>query len=294
MCRCKGCLIIVGYLLGGCERDRLAPVDIKVDQDIAHTSLGDMSQEGLHVVSDGESLFDVANKYDIDPMNLARINGIKYPYDVKDGQVLRLPPENPSEPIEAEEELARKKEKERLEKALDDEFSGVMATGRGRSANVGAASAGGSPVDVLSTPRATQTTVGSRIHPAGTPGKMVWPVDGGKVISRFGDVVDGISNDGINIKASMGTPIKAALSGEVIYHGNKLEEFGNTVVIQHGGNLVTSYAHLQDMLVQDSQHVNTGDVIGRMGKTGEVSSPQLHFEVLKNKVPVNPTNYLPK
>jgi murein DD-endopeptidase MepM/ murein hydrolase activator NlpD len=153
----------------------------------------------------------------------------------------------------------------------------------------------------LSTPRKTQTALGTGLPQksvkqseqvsVSAPVKMAYPVKG-KVISGFGDVKDGVSNDGINIKAATGTPVKASENGEVIYTGNKLEEFGNTVIIKHDNNVITSYAHLNDINVKNGAVVHRGDVIGTVGKTGDVTEPQLHFEVLKNKVPANPLKYL--
>ncbi|MDR2646261.1 MAG: LysM peptidoglycan-binding domain-containing protein, partial [Holosporaceae bacterium] len=80
----------IAMLLMGCgDRNQFSPVDIKIDED-----MGDVVRGAVHRVSGGETLFDVANIYNIDPINLAKINGIKYPYNVRDGQVLRLPTEN--------------------------------------------------------------------------------------------------------------------------------------------------------------------------------------------------------
>jgi murein DD-endopeptidase MepM/ murein hydrolase activator NlpD len=197
-------------------------------------------------------------------------------------------------------EQAEEKAKEMDE--LDDEFAGVMNT-KGKAsvspvAEKGAATAGkggatgfNAQEELLSSPKVTKTAVGAPKAKPIVPGKMAYPVKG-KIISGFGDVKEGISNDGINIKAKLGTPVKAAANGDVIYAGNKLEEFGNTVIVQHDNDLITSYAHLKDMKVKNGAAVKTGDVIGSVGKTGDVTTPQLHFEVLKNKTPVDPAKYL--
>ena len=128
--------------------------------------------------------------------------------------------------------------------------------------------------------------------------KLSYPAKG-EVISRFGDDMgDGIINDGINIKAPEGNNVRAAGDGTVIYAGNKLEEdFGNVVIIQHDsnyGNLITSYAHLKNIKVKNNAKVKTGDVIGSVGKTGDVKTPQVHFEVMKGNKPLNPMKYLQK
>jgi murein DD-endopeptidase MepM/ murein hydrolase activator NlpD len=71
-----------------------------------------------------------------------------------------------------------------------------------------------------------------------------------------------------------------------------LEEFGNTVIVKHDNDIITSYAHLRDINVKNGAAVHRGDVIGSVGKTGDVTEPQLHFEILKNKMPINPSKYL--
>jgi murein DD-endopeptidase MepM/ murein hydrolase activator NlpD len=228
---------------------------------------------------------------------LAKINGIKYPYNVRDGQVLRLPTENFSN--DGENESPPKNDVKKKDEQLDDEFASAMRT-KGKSPP--AAATASNEENVLSTPKITQSAVGLSQDGAmtasttrGKPpvmagGKMARPVDG-KIISRFGDIKDGIPNDGINIKAPLGTPVKASAPGEVIYTGNKLEEFGNTVIVKHDDELITSYAHLNDIKVNNGASVARGDVIGSVGKTGDVPEPQLHFEVLKNKTPDNPSKY---
>jgi murein DD-endopeptidase MepM/ murein hydrolase activator NlpD len=124
--------------------------------------------------------------------------------------------------------------------------------------------------------------------------KMIYPLKG-EVISKFGDIKDGFTNDGMNIKAPRGTKVKSAGKGTVIYVGNKLEEdYGNIVIIQHDNGLITSYAHLNDISVKKDAKVQVGDVIGSVGKTGDVTEPQLYFEIMKDKKPVNPSKYLSK
>ncbi|MDR0753460.1 MAG: M23 family metallopeptidase, partial [Holosporaceae bacterium] len=225
---------------------------------------------------------------------LAKINGIKYPYNIRDGQILRLPTENTHGDDENESppksDIKKKDE-------LDDEFASAMRT-KGKSPHTATAA---SEENILSSPKITQSPIGSSRDsvatsatkgrpPAMAVGKMARPVNG-KVISGFGDIKDGIPNDGINIKAPLGTPVKASAHGEVIYTGNKLEEFGNTVIVKHDDGLITSYAHLNDIKVKSGASVARGDVIGAVGKTGDVTEPQLHFEVLKNKTPDNPSKY---
>lgn len=117
-------------------------------------------------------------------------------------------------------------------------------------------------------------------------GKMRWPVRG-RVISAFGS-----GSDGVDIAVPEGTPIKAAENGVVIYAGDGLKEFGNTVLVRHEDGLVTVYGHASSLEVQRGQKVKRGQEIARSGMSGTTDSPKLHFEVRKNSAPVNPSTYL--
>jgi murein DD-endopeptidase MepM/ murein hydrolase activator NlpD len=131
----------------------------------------------------------------------------------------------------------------------------------------------------------------SPARPMESSSRFLWPADG-RVISNFGPASDGGRNDGINIAVAAGTPIKAAASGRVTYAGNGLKEYGNLLLIQHSDGFVTAYAHAEKLLVQQGDVVSRGQVIGYAGRTGDVSSPQLHFEIRHGRTPVDPDDYL--
>ena len=118
-----------------------------------------------------------------------------------------------------------------------------------------------------------------------------WPVRG-TVISGFGPKGKGLDNDGINISAPKGSPVKAAEGGMVAYAGNEMKGFGNLVLIRHEGGWVTAYAHLERLVVAKDTIVAKGDMIGTVGTTGGVSSPQLHFETRQEGKPVDPELYI--
>ncbi|MDX8449282.1 LysM peptidoglycan-binding domain-containing M23 family metallopeptidase [Mesorhizobium captivum] len=117
-------------------------------------------------------------------------------------------------------------------------------------------------------------------------GKMRWPVRG-RVISGFGS-----GKDGVDIAVPEGTPIKAAENGVVIYAGDGLKEFGNTVLVRHENGLVTVYGHASSIEVQRGQKVKRGQEIALSGMSGTTDSPKLHFEVRKNSAPVDPSGFL--
>lgn len=116
---------------------------------------------------------------------------------------------------------------------------------------------------------------------------FVWPVSG-DIISNFGGPANGERNDGINIGTAMGTPIHAAASGTITYAGNELKDYGNLVLIKHEDGYVTAYAHADRLIVTRGDVVSRGQVIGYAGQTGDVSRPQLHFEIRRDTQPVNP------
>jgi murein DD-endopeptidase MepM/ murein hydrolase activator NlpD len=123
---------------------------------------------------------------------------------------------------------------------------------------------------------------------------FIWPVEGGKVIARFGMVgATGKPNEGINISATEGEPIWAAANGFVVYASNELKGYGNMVIIRHAGGWMTAYAHARSISVKKGDPVKQGDVIAYVGMTGGVKSPQVHFAVRNGKTPVNPETYLP-
>jgi murein DD-endopeptidase MepM/ murein hydrolase activator NlpD len=127
--------------------------------------------------------------------------------------------------------------------------------------------------------------------PAGNAPAFAWPVSG-RVISDFGATNNGGKNDGINIATPLNAPIHASASGTVTYAGDELKGYGNLVLLKHAGGYTTAYAHADKLVVQKGDFVARGQVIGYSGQTGDVSSPQLHFEIRSNTTPVNPRSYL--
>jgi murein DD-endopeptidase MepM/ murein hydrolase activator NlpD len=132
------------------------------------------------------------------------------------------------------------------------------------------------------------------IKPAEATGALPtfrWPVRG-KVITSYGAKTNGKSNDGINLAVPEGTPIKAAEDGVVAYSGNELKGYGNLVLVRHANGYVTAYAHASELLVKRGDTIKRGQIIAKSGQSGEVGSPQLHFEIRKGSTPVDPLQFL--
>lgn len=139
-----------------------------------------------------------------------------------------------------------------------------------------------------SEPEPTTTASLPKAEEAGEKADFRWPARG-RVIAGFSGRG---GNEGINIAVPEGTPVKAAESGTVAYAGSELKGYGNLVLIRHANGYVSAYAHNGELKVKRGDTVKRGQVVASSGQTGNVSSPQLHFELRKGSAPVDPTPYL--
>ncbi|HLW90496.1 MAG TPA: peptidoglycan DD-metalloendopeptidase family protein [Roseiarcus sp.] len=128
---------------------------------------------------------------------------------------------------------------------------------------------------------------GAQADAAGTTPEFRWPARG-RIIQGFAAG----GNDGINIAVPEGTSVKAAESGVVAYAGNELKGYGNLILIRHPNGFVTAYANNKELEVKRGDTVKRGQIIAKSGQSGNVSTPQLHFELRKGSTPVDPTSYL--
>ena len=119
------------------------------------------------------------------------------------------------------------------------------------------------------------------------------PVSTGHVSSRFGsrESIRDHVHKGLDIAASYGSPIKAVADGTVIFSGVS-SGYGNFIKIDHGNNVVTCYGHCSKLLVSNGQKVSSGDIIAKVGSTGNSTGNHLHFEIRINDVQINPQKYL--
>ncbi len=121
--------------------------------------------------------------------------------------------------------------------------------------------------------------------------KFIWPLRG-EIISRYGTTLNGQRNDGINIKAREGEPIRASADGVVAYADDEIKAFGNMAIIQHPGGYLSAYAHASELVIKKGDQIVKGQLIGFVGKTGNVNTAQLHYSIRKDKSPVDPMGLL--
>lgn len=150
---------------------------------------------------------------------------------------------------------------------------------------------GGSTTSTAKPPTTTAPPAPTTTMPGGPPrDSLSWPV-GGPVTSPFGPRW-GTMHRGIDIGAGEGTPIRAADDGVVFFSG-EMGGYGLVVLIDHGGGVVTLYAHMSQLGASNGQRVGRGAPIGAVGSTGHSTGPHLHFEVRIGGVAVDPMPYLP-
>jgi septal ring factor EnvC (AmiA/AmiB activator) len=120
-------------------------------------------------------------------------------------------------------------------------------------------------------------------------GTFIWPVRG-HIISQFGANLNGLANDGLNIRTENDESVKAANDGEVVF-ADYLKGWGQTIILQHSNNFYTVYANLKNVSAHEGNHVKKGDAIAQVALSNGLD-PVLHFEIRKNYEPSNPLRYL--
>ncbi|MDA9410105.1 LysM peptidoglycan-binding domain-containing M23 family metallopeptidase [Bradyrhizobium sp. CCBAU 45384] len=243
----------------------------------------------LHFVNHGDTLASIARKNHISAAELARANGLEPSAKLKLGTKLTVPG------------------------AKTAAVAAPLAPAPVAAAPVAAAlqPVAAAPVPATKMAAVAQPVQSARLAQATTnieekpaaeaPAKAAettsslptfrWPVRG-KVITSYGAKTNGKSNDGINVAVPEGTPVKAAEDGVVAYSGNELKGYGNLVLVRHSNGYVTAYAHASELLVKRGDTIKRGQVIAKSGQSGEVASPQLHFEIRKGSSPVDPLQFL--
>ncbi len=238
------------------------------------------SHSSHYVVRRGDSVARIAKRHRITRRALIRANGLKPPYKLKVGRKLSLPGHD------ASSRRAAKRRQPSLQRTRP-----VIRRSNARSTKglevrrqVAGAVLRGSGV---ATKRAK---IGK--PPAMSGRGFAWPVRG-RIVGRFGSYPGGLRNDGVNIAARAGSLVRAAENGVVAYAGSGVEGFGELLLIKHSGGWITAYAHNERFLVHRGQRVRRGQAIAKVGSTGAVIRPQLHFEIRKRKRPIDPLSKLP-
>jgi len=236
---------------------------------------------------EGQTLVDLAARFGLSPVAVARANGVKDPLDLKPGDLVLLPGIQAKTTYqrllakqEAERQARLEAERRRQEelRRLAEERRKQQALAQQRTRQVQQAQ--------------TQRPQVRRV--SYQEGAMRWPLSGFRITTYFGQRgAFQRYHTGIDLAAPYGTPIVAAKAGQVEVAGWSSMGYGFHVVLDHGGGVETLYAHMSRIAVRAGQWVEAGQVIGYVGSTGWSTGPHLHFEVRVNGVARNPLAYLP-
>ena len=237
----------------------------------------------VHVVNPGETLLSIARRNHVSVAELARANGIEPSAKLKLGMKLTVPGAKAAAAAAPVVQPAVATAQPAAPLAAPATKLAVVTPDPQQKARL-----------AQSAPTAEETAAANPVKAAEATGALPtfrWPVRG-KVITSYGAKTNGKANDGINLAVPEGTPVKAAEDGVVAYSGNELKGYGNLVLIRHANGYVTAYAHASELLVKRGDTIKRGQVIAKSGQSGEVSSPQLHFEIRKGSSPVDPLQFL--
>lgn len=223
---------------------------------------------GSYVVRSGDTLSEIAQRLGVDMDALARANGLAPPYIIRIGQQLRLPPRQqayraPPRPAP------------------------TPAPRPTPTPTQPPAPAWTPPPSTAPGPQPLPRT-----READAPG-LAWPIDGA-LANRFGELVKGVPNNGIDLHAFAGMAVRSSAAGTVVFAGKEPERFGNTVIVDHGNGWLTVYSYLGRLTVSVGETVRQRTRIAFVGASGEAAHPTVHFELRHNNVPRDPQLYLPQ
>ncbi|WP_020184708.1 peptidoglycan DD-metalloendopeptidase family protein [Methylopila sp. 73B] len=279
---------------------------------------------GVHTVAPGETLSSVARQYNVSRTALAEANNIPSETMVRSGQKLSVPGAGqqmaavkPVAPVAPPAAVNGREPKMQFVQGAQPKGAAPVAAPVAPVAPPAVRTAQAAPALKPSVPGAdpqARAFAGAPSKPSAAPEpseqvktasikvdatpeaapsgpSFRWPVRG-RVISGYGSKASGATNDGINLAVPEGTDVKASDDGVVAYAGSELKGFGNLVLIRHSNGWVTAYAHNSALEVKRGETIRRGQIIAKSGSTGNVTSPQLHFEVRKGAQAVDPMQHL--
>jgi murein DD-endopeptidase MepM/ murein hydrolase activator NlpD len=251
-------------------------------------------------VRPGQTLSGIAHTYHVPMQVIAEANHLTPPYRIEVGRTLIIPQTGePAVPLTSAPGSGAPPPKSEEVAALTRPTAAVSLDRTPAPPAVSTPTVAADPLrpDV----KPTAVPLGSAAEPpAAAPpprtsapdsGTFLWPVRG-HVLAAYGSGRDGTHNDGINIAAPRGAAVEAADGGVVAYAGNELRGYGNLILVKHPNGWISAYGHCDQILVKRGDKVARGQTIARVGSTGNVAEPQLHFELRRGNRAVDPREFL--
>lgn len=234
---------------------------------------------GWYRIQQGDTLSEIAERRGVSLRRLAAWNGLRKPYRIYAGTLLRVQPPDGSRPPAGERTatvVARGKPRV------------TASRGAGQSASRGpgrtSAGSGARPVRTTARPPVVPGSAG--------PGSGVawqWPVSG-PVVQRY--VAGERSRQGLRIAVPLGAPVAAAADGSVVYAGSGLKSYGNLIILRHSDRFLSAYGFNRRLLAAEGQQVRRGQPVAEAGSAAD-GRPMLHFEIRRDGATVDPLLYLP-
>jgi lipoprotein NlpD len=270
---CTG--VSVCFLLPACSSSHgPAPVSYAQSRQVVKGSL----QADTYQVKKGDTLFSIAFRAGMDYRNLARLNRIAEPYTIYVGQVLVVGKDQGYKTAVRGPVLA--------DKSANKNYSNPVKSKTPLKTSKVVAQQNQTRYGQIQQVEEPEKIDKSTIN--GNVSQWLWPVKG-PILARFSHQEHG--NKGLDIGGAVGTPIKAAAAGQVVYAGNALRGYGNLVIIKHNDDFLSAYAHNHRLLVKERDSVSAGQLIAEMGNT-DAERVQLHFEIRFRGQSVDPLKYL--
>ncbi len=236
----------------------------------------------VYVVKDKDTVDGLSRRYGVPSQTIIDRNNLKAPYTIKPGQSLAMPG------ARFVQDSYGEAASQQTAAANPNAPSSVKREGL---APPPGSSQGEAPRSAAPAGEPTPLAAKSVSVPATPPpARMSWPVNG-KIVSNYG-TSGGQKNDGIDIAAAKGTPVKAAEGGKVVYAGGEVARMGNLLLIEHPGGYITAYGNNESLSVKKGDVVKKGQVIAKVGNSGGTAEPQLHFEVRRAGKTIDPTTVL--
>jgi len=304
-------LILTAFALSGCANkeqqenlvvtDQQDPIIYKENSNgftkpiIRETGKPEYSQiksgvytQDKYVVNQGDTLFFVSYISGLSAEDIIHLNHLKSPYQLKEGQVLRLHKAvQTPQAIHTAKNVTVSKDKSKGMEANIKSDDRTKSKPTKAQPTPELASEKPQHIDIIK-PNAEVVKNDYKAKAVQQGYKFGWPTKG-NIISTFKENV----NKGIDIQGVKGQPILASERGQVVYVGNGLRGYGNLIIIKHGPDYLTAYAHNDEILVLDQQEVKKGQPIAKMGDTG-TNGYKVYFEIRESGKAVDPLNYLKK
>lgn len=310
-------LVSCAILLQSCTTS--APAKIENMSDFFYNKPGKIMK--IVKLNPGESLDLIAQQYNVDPKVVAAVNGLNYPYvanrevrvaiqidknqdsiegfyssDVKSDDIKQYKLVSDSDTINKDFDYVEKELMLNEKKSIDESESKPHSqksieeeTKKEDKQDVMENITKDVPKNTTNEPSHTIEKSCDKYFKLPSPlgsKDFMWPICG-KVLKSFQNNKEGF-NEGISIEAQLNASVKSAGDGKVLYADNNSDRFGNLIIIKHKDNYVTAYAHNNQILVKKGQIVQQGQEIAKVGKTGDVTSPQLYFSIRKGKNVIDP------